>query len=102
MWPPEADRRVSELLLARHYGSVPTLFGAPGVSVSDLSGADVAFLGIPWQAPVPDSRMGGRGRELLRDEPHAADLQDQFRQVRRVPPRARRGRLRLPAFRGLR
>jgi guanidinopropionase len=61
VWPPEADRRVSELLLPRHYGSVPTLFGAPEASVDDLSGADVAFLGIPWQAPVPDSRMGAAG-----------------------------------------
>ena len=61
VWPPEADRSVSELLLPRHYGSVPTLFGAPEVSVDDLSGADVAFLGIPWQAPVPDSRMGAAG-----------------------------------------
>ena len=43
MWPPEADRSVSELLLPRHYGSVPTLFGAPEASVDDLSGADVAF-----------------------------------------------------------
>lgn len=61
MWPPENDRRISELLLPRHYGSVPTLFGAPEASVDDLAGADVAFLGIPWQAPVPDSRMGAAG-----------------------------------------
>lgn len=61
MWPPEGTRRVSELLLPRHYGSVPTLFGAPEASADDLVGADVAFLGIPWQAPVPDSRMGAAG-----------------------------------------
>ncbi len=61
MWPPDSHRRVSELLLPRHYGSVPTLFGAPQASTSDLAGADVAFLGIPWQAPVPDSRIGAAG-----------------------------------------
>lgn len=48
--------------LPRHYGSVPTLFGAPPArSVDDLTGADIAFLGVPWQAPVPDSRIGAAG-----------------------------------------
>jgi arginase family enzyme len=49
-------------LLPRHYGSVPTLFGAPAPeSGTELGKADVAFMGIPWQAPVPDSRIGAAG-----------------------------------------
>lgn len=49
-------------MLPRHYGSVPTLFGAPHArSTGDLEGADIAFLGVPWQAPVPDSRIGAAG-----------------------------------------
>lgn len=60
-WPRQGHQ-VSQLLLPRHYGSVPTLFGAPRAeSVEDLDGADAAFLGIPWQAPVPDSRIGAAG-----------------------------------------
>jgi len=60
-WPRQG-LQVSQMLLPRHYGSVPTLFGAPSApSVDDLGGADVAFLGIPWQAPVPDSRIGAAG-----------------------------------------
>ena len=44
--------------LPRHYGSVPTLFGAPPArSPGDLSSVDMVFLGVPWQAPVPDSRI---------------------------------------------
>lgn len=58
---PRKDNQVTELLLPRHYGSVPTIFGAPHGSVDDLAGADIAFLGIPWQAPVPDSRIGAAG-----------------------------------------
>jgi agmatinase len=47
------------MLVPRHYGSVPTLFAAPKARVpQDLVGADLAFLGVPWSAPVPDSRMG--------------------------------------------
>ena len=66
MWPRESHRQVSRLLLPRHYGSVPTLFGAPPVeSAADLEGADVAFLGIPWQAPVPDSRTGAAGASFF-------------------------------------
>ncbi|PZR70329.1 MAG: hypothetical protein DLM66_04000 [Candidatus Dormiibacter spiritus] len=50
---------VSQMLVPRHYGSVPTLFAAPKArKPSELAGADLAFLGIPWSAPVPDSRMG--------------------------------------------
>ncbi len=58
---PRTGHQVSELLLPRHYGSVPTVFGAPKGAVDDLQGSDVAFLGIPWQAPVPDSRIGAAG-----------------------------------------
>ena len=66
MWPRESHRQVSSLLLPRHYGSVPTLFGAPPVeTAADLEGADVAFLGIPWQAPVPDSRIGAAGASFF-------------------------------------
>ncbi len=51
-----------ELQLPRHYGSVPTLFGAPKSGTpEDLNGFDIAFLGVPWQAPVPDSRIGAAG-----------------------------------------
>jgi arginase family enzyme len=50
---------ISEMLLPRHYGSVPTLFGAPRArTAEDLAGSDLAFLGIPWSAPIPDSRLG--------------------------------------------
>lgn len=50
---------VSQLLVPRWYGSVPTAFGAPAAeSPADLQAVDVAFLGIPWQAPMPDSRVG--------------------------------------------
>lgn len=60
-WPRQG-LQVSQLLLPRHYGSVPTLFGAPPAdSLADAADADVAFLGIPWQAPVPDSRIGAAG-----------------------------------------
>jgi agmatinase len=66
MWPPEDPREVSRLLLPRHYGSVPTLFGAPAVELgSNLGNADVAFMGIPWQAPVPDSRIGAAGASFF-------------------------------------
>jgi agmatinase len=59
---PRPDHRVSELLLPRHYGSVPTVFGAPAIeSDTDLEASDVVFFGIPWQAPVPDSRIGAAG-----------------------------------------
>lgn len=58
---PRKGHSVSELLLPRHYGSVPTVFGCPKGDVADLDGVDVAFLGIPWQAPVPDSRIGAAG-----------------------------------------
>ncbi|CAN5542436.1 hypothetical protein BH23CHL2_BH23CHL2_09340 [soil metagenome] len=53
---------VLELKLPRFYGSVPTLFGAPkAASAGEMKGADIGFLGVPWQAPVPDSRIGAAG-----------------------------------------
>jgi arginase family enzyme len=58
---PRKGHQVSELLLPRHYGSVPTVFGSPKTTVNDIGDADIAFLGIPWQAPVPDSRIGAAG-----------------------------------------
>jgi len=49
MWPPEARHQISRLLLPRHYGSVPTVFGAPAAeSATDLVNADVAFVGMRW------------------------------------------------------
>lgn len=60
--PRKPSDPVLELQLPRHYGSVPTLFGAPpAAEPGDLTGADIAFLGVPWQAPVPDSRIGAAG-----------------------------------------
>ena len=57
---------VSEMLVPRHYGSVPTLFASPKAHRrSDLEGADLAFLGIPWSAPVPDSRMGAAAANYI-------------------------------------
>src|SRR5438128_2632076 len=51
---------VVQMLLPRIYGSTPSLFGASvRESASDFAGADAAFLGIPWRAPTPDSRIGG-------------------------------------------
>ena len=61
-WPRKPSDPVVEMQLPRHYGSVPTLFGAPRAeSAADLANADIVFLGVPWQAPVPDSRMGAAG-----------------------------------------
>jgi arginase family enzyme len=61
-WPGKPSDPVVEMQLPRHYGSVPTLFGSPRAeSTTDLAGADIVFLGVPWQAPVPDSRMGAAG-----------------------------------------
>lgn len=61
-WPRKPSDPVVEMRLPRHYGSVPTLFGAPRAeAAADLAGADIVFLGVPWQAPVPDSRMGAAG-----------------------------------------
>ena len=58
-WARDPVDPVTEMLVPRHYGSVPTLFAAPKVrTAAELAGADLAFLGIPWSAPTPDSRMG--------------------------------------------
>src|SRR5438552_13633803 len=44
----------------RIYGGTPTLYGVPlAQHPEDLRGADVAFLGIPWQAPSPQRWLGG-------------------------------------------
>ena len=44
----------------RIYGGTPTIYGAPlAQGPEDLRGADVAFLGIPWQAPSPQRWLGG-------------------------------------------
>lgn len=61
-WPRKPSDPVVGMQLPRHYGSVPTLFGAPPArSADDLANADIVFLGVPWQAPVPDSRIGAAG-----------------------------------------
>ena len=50
---------VMKLEIPHWYGNVPTFFGAPlAQNAEDLREADIVFLGIPWQAPTPDSRMG--------------------------------------------
>jgi guanidinopropionase len=59
VWPRNPSDPVMQMLVPRLYGSTPTLFGAPHAATeSDLKGAQVAFLGVPWRAPTPDSRMG--------------------------------------------
>ena len=61
-WPRRPSDPVVSMQLPRHYGSVPTLFGSPPArTAGDLAGADIVFLGVPWQAPVPDSRIGAAG-----------------------------------------
>lgn len=58
-WPHEPGDPFLQLLVPRVYGSVPTLFAAPLVEhPADLRGYDVAFLGIPWSAPIPPDRVG--------------------------------------------
>lgn len=53
---------ILEMKIPRVYGSTPTLFGAPmATSADQLSDADIAFLGIPWRAPTPDTRIGRAG-----------------------------------------
>jgi len=53
---------VMEMHVPRLYGSTPTLFGAPlAEDATQLGDADVAFIGIPWRAPTPDSRAGSAG-----------------------------------------
>jgi arginase family enzyme len=58
-WPRRPSDPVVEMLVPYVYGSTPTLFGAPlAASREDLRVADAAFLGIPWRAPTPSSRVG--------------------------------------------
>lgn len=58
-WPHEPADPFLELKVPRIYGNVPSLFASPVADeAADLRGFDVAFLGIPWEAPVPDSRVG--------------------------------------------
>ncbi len=58
-WARRPSDPVMRMLVPRLYGSTPTLFGAPlAETPADLRGADAAFLGVPWRAPTPDSRVG--------------------------------------------
>lgn len=58
-WARKPSDPTMRMLVPRLYGGTPTLFGAPlAESVDDLRSADVAFLGVPWRAPTPDSRSG--------------------------------------------
>jgi arginase family enzyme len=58
-WPHEPGDPFLQLLVPRVYGSVPTLFAAPlAERPEDLRAYDIAFLGIPWSAPVPSDRVG--------------------------------------------
>jgi arginase family enzyme len=53
---------ILEMKIPRVYGSTPTLFGTPLANAPEmLNAADVAFLGIPWRAPTPDTRIGRAG-----------------------------------------
>jgi agmatinase len=65
-WPRRPTAAVSQPLVPRLYGGIPTLYGAPlAESAADLRGADVAFVGIPWSAPSPDSRPGVAGAAFV-------------------------------------
>jgi guanidinopropionase len=56
--PRSPGDAASRMLVPRIYGGTPSLFGAPVVErEEDLAGADLAFFGIPWRAPTPDSRV---------------------------------------------
>ncbi|MDQ6674324.1 MAG: arginase family protein [Chloroflexota bacterium] len=58
-WPRRPTAPVSQPLVPRLYGGIPTVYGAPlAESIDDLRAADLAFVGIPWSAPSPDSRAG--------------------------------------------
>lgn len=61
-WPRTVSDPVSKMLVPHWYGSVASVFGSPVIeSDADLEGLDIAFLGIPWQAPQPASRLGAAG-----------------------------------------
>lgn len=58
-WPRRPTAAVSQPLVPRVYGGIPTVYGAPlAESAAELAAADLAFIGIPWSAPSPDSRPG--------------------------------------------
>ena len=53
---------ILEMKIPRVYGSTPTLFGSPFASSTEiLKEGNIAFLGIPWRAPTPDTRIGRSG-----------------------------------------
>jgi agmatinase len=58
-WARKPSDPTMRMLVPRLYGGTPTLFGAPlAEREEDMQAADVAFLGVPWRAPTPDSRSG--------------------------------------------
>ncbi len=58
-WPRRPSDPIMQMLVPRIYGSTPTLFGAPlAETLEVLHAADAAFLGVPWRAPTPDTRIG--------------------------------------------
>jgi agmatinase len=58
-WARRPADAIVEVKVPCVYGSVPTLFAAPLAEThDDLRGRDVAFLGVPWQAPTPYGRVG--------------------------------------------
>lgn len=65
-WPRRPGDPVTQVLIPRFYGSTTTVFGAPRARVpADLAGSDLAFLGIPWSAPAPDSRVGAAAANFV-------------------------------------
>jgi guanidinopropionase len=68
-WPRRPSDPIREMLAPRFYGSTPTVFGAPRAKTpKDLKGADLAFLGIPWAAPPPDSRSAAASANFFGTE----------------------------------
>ncbi|MGH9808107.1 MAG: arginase family protein, partial [Terriglobia bacterium] len=68
-WPRRPADPIREMLAPRFYGSTPTVFGAPRArKPEDLKGADLAFLGIPWSAPPPDSRSAAASANFIGTE----------------------------------
>jgi arginase family enzyme len=54
--------KVLDLKQPAWYGGIPTFLGAPfAQTASDLKDTDIAYVGLPWQSPSPDSRMGPAG-----------------------------------------
>ena len=86
LWARRPLDPVMEMHVPRLYGSTPTLFGAPLAEDATRSGdADVAFIGIPWRAPTPNSGRQ-RGSELREHAAHTRVLPDEFHALRRLPP----------------